>query len=76
MHVQRVSREVLLPGKIKSLHLTDRLGIRVSVNEQALRHRSQQLISKRKKPHLYLYHKKDKFMINKSTGYEFKRLDR
>lgn len=77
MHVQRVSREVLLPGKIKSLPLTDRLGIRVSVNEQALRHRSQQLIFKRKKkPHLYLYHKKDKYMINKSTGYEFKRLDR
>lgn len=35
MHVQRVSRGVLLPGKIKSLYLTDMLRIRVSVNEQA-----------------------------------------
>lgn len=38
MHVRRVSRGVLLPGKIKSLYLTDMLRIRVSVNEQALRH--------------------------------------
>lgn len=38
MHVRRVSRGVLLPGKIKSLYLTDMLRIQVSVNEQALRH--------------------------------------
>lgn len=41
MHVWRVSRGVLwvlLPGKIKSFYLTDMLGIRVNVNEQAIRH--------------------------------------
>ena len=39
MHVSRVSRGVLwvlLPGKIKSLYLTDMLGIQVNVNEQAI----------------------------------------
>lgn len=64
---------MLLPEKIKSLYLTDMLRIRVSVNEQALRHHRRRVdFQKRQKnkikyKHVKLDQEKKLHMIRKSA---------